>query len=111
MHASIEVADKDVAFIRRFSRRKCIPKVGGRDALIDLARSTLMDARPGRKQAHMFIGGASKGTAARMEGTQRGRGGTNTWEEAGPRIPGQSCGARIQNCDHEHEVKDSFERE
>jgi len=68
MHASIKVADKDVAFIRRFSRRKCIPKVGGRDSLIDLARSTLIDARPGRKQAHIFLGDASEGTAARVEG-------------------------------------------
>ena len=59
----------------------------------------------------MFLGDAIGGIAARVEGTHRGRGGTNTWEEAGPRIPGQSCGARIQNCDHEHEVKDSFERE
>jgi hypothetical protein len=54
MHASIIVVDKDVALIRRFSRRKCMPKVGGRDALIDLARSTLIDARPARTQAHMF---------------------------------------------------------
>ena len=68
MHASIKVAYKDVAFIRRFSRRKCIPKVGGRDSLIDLARSTLIDARPGRKQAHIFLGDASEGTAARVEG-------------------------------------------
>jgi len=90
MHASINVADKDVAFIRRFSRRKCIPKVGGRDALIDLARSTLIDARPGRTQAHMFLGDASEGTPARMEGKQDGRVGTNTCGEAGLRIPGQS---------------------
>jgi len=90
MHASIKVADKDVTFIRRFSRRQCLPKVGGRDALIDLARSTLMDARPGRTQAHMFLGDASEGTAARVEGKQDGRGGTNTWGEAGLCIPGQS---------------------
>ena len=78
MHASIKVADEDVAFIRRFSRRKCIPNVGGRDSLIDLARGTLMDARPGRTQAHMFLGDASEGTATREEGKQDGCGGTNT---------------------------------
>jgi hypothetical protein len=72
MHASITVADEGVAFIRRFSRRKCIPNVGGRDSLIDLARSTLTkDARPGRTQAHMFLGDASEGFAVRVEGTRR----------------------------------------
>ena len=45
MRASMKVADANVAFIWKFSCRKCIPNVGGRDSLIDLARSTLMDAR------------------------------------------------------------------
>jgi len=40
----------------------------------------------------MFLGDASEGTAARVEGKQDGRGGTSTWGEAGLCIPGQSCG-------------------
>jgi len=50
-----------------------------------------MDGRPGRTQAHMFLGDAGGNIAARVEGKQGGRGGTNTWGE--PRFPGQSGGA------------------
>jgi len=47
-----------------------------------------MDARPGRTQAHMFLGDAGGSIAARVVGKQGGRGGTYTWGEVEPRISG-----------------------
>jgi len=37
-----------------------------------------MGARPGRTQAHMLLGDAGENIAARVEGKQGTRGGTNT---------------------------------
>jgi len=37
-----------------------------------------MDAQPERTQAHMFLGDAGGNIAARVEGKQGTRGGTNT---------------------------------
>jgi len=37
-----------------------------------------MDVRPGRTQAHMFLGDADGGIAARVEGGKGGRGSTGT---------------------------------
>jgi hypothetical protein len=90
----MKVVDTNLAFIKKSSRCKYIPN-DGEQGLVDRpgvehshrytsGQGMLVqtDVRPGRTQAHMFLRDASGGIAARVEGTQRGHGGTNTWGEA-----------------------------
>jgi|AntAceMinimDraft_5_1070358.scaffolds.fasta_scaffold04178_5 hypothetical protein len=54
-----------------------------------------MDARPGRTQAHIFLGDARGRIAARVVRKQGGREGADTYGEAGPYITENSGGPKV----------------